>query len=158
MKSISLIILAAFLTLPIISNAATDWAPKFDPMLNGCGYIDLDYQLEPIYKSAIAKKTHKVSPIKGSEEERVHDTVLFKNSIAFGQPIQRFELYSLDGGYNYTLYFKNNDFVKLRPLFKLPTDTEGQEIKKTSTGYETPVFSLKFNTKDKSITCHGYSG
>ena len=64
----------------------------------------------------------------------------------------------MDGSYNYTLYFKNKDFVELRPLFKLPKDIEGQDIKKTSTGYETPGFSLKFDAKDKSITCSGYSG
>lgn len=85
---------------------------------------------------------------------------IFKNSIAFGQPIDRITLESFDGAYGYTLYFKSKDITKLRPLFKLPklTDDDKKDITNNQTGYHTPIYNLKFNTKEKSITCSGYAG
>lgn len=75
MKFISLT-LTALLILPTLSQAKTDWTAKFKPMTNGCGYLNLDYNLEPRYKSAILDKKMKVDSSEETEEQAVHQTIV----------------------------------------------------------------------------------
>lgn len=143
---------------PIVSHAATDWTSKLQPMLSGCDYADVRYNLAPRYKSAIVKQTTKVD--NNDIESPTHTTLLLRNSVAFGLPIEHFKLDSADAAYTQTIYFKSAEFMKLRPLFKLP-DVSGEDkknIRNNSLGYDTQMRTLKFNAKEKSISCSGLAG
>lgn len=153
------LLLALLVISPIASHAATDWTAKLQPMLSGCDYADVRYNLAPRYKSAIVKQTTKVDD-KHNEESPTHTILLLRNSVAFGLPIERFKLDSADAAYTQTIYFKSGDFMKLRPLFKLP-DVSGEDrknLKNNHLGYSSLMRTLKFNAKEKSISCSGLAG
>lgn len=152
------ILFTSFSLLSTISHATTDWTPKFQPMLDGCHYADISYNLEPVYKSAIVKQSTKVDD-KNNEESPTYITTLLKHSVAFGLPITRFKTDSNDGAYTQNLYFSSADFMKLRPLFKLP-DMSGEDsksLKNNKLGYSIGMTSLQFNIKQSSISCSGYA-
>lgn len=153
---LSPLMLAVITVLPVASYATTDWTPKLKPMLAGCEGMNL-YELPKSYQSAIVKKIEQSDG--DTEDDPYYMTYMLKDSVAFGQPISRIKLASYDSGYGTTIYFKNADFIKLRPLFKLPkvSASEAKSVKNTKLGYQAAMTNLTFNPKDKSITCSGYA-
>lgn len=69
----------------------------------------------------------------GERTEDIRITIGLKNATAFGQPITKIT-YSADPGYGghgfdkLTVYFANNDFVKLKPQFPLIIDNKKYPI------------------------------
>ena len=155
MKKLLLIVAAGVLGQTTMASAATDWTPYLKPMLSGCDYINVTENLPKKYKAAIASKKVKGNP--KIEGEEVITTYTLKNSTAFCQPLSKVEYLQ---GYEWsstTLYFKDNRFMTLRPQFKLPKlDEYSQITSNNAEGYDIEMggyLYLKFDKKDKSITC-----
>lgn len=155
MKKLLLIMAVGFLGQSTLASAATDWTPYLKPMLSGCDYINVTKNLPKKYKASIAGK--KIKGNHKNEGEEVITTYTLKNSTAFGQPLSKVEYLQ---GYEWSstsLYFKDNKFTTLRPQFKLPKlDEYSQVTSDNAEGYEVEdggYLYLKFDKKDKSITC-----
>lgn len=153
------LILSALVILPLTSQAKNDWTPILRPMLNGCDFTNQIDKKSKLYKASVLKDTLVIED-ENEEESPTHQTILLKDAVAFGQPFTKITDDGSDGAFAYTIYFKNKDFIKLRPLFKLPkVDSYNKhEIKINNLGYDTPARTLTFNIKEKTITCSGYEG
>lgn len=152
-----ILILTTLFALPIVCNATTDWTPILRPLLNGCDFAHEIDDVSKLYKSSVVKDTL-VADYPDEEETPTHHTLLLKDAVAFGQPITKITNDESDGSFAYSLYFKNTEFMKLRPLFKLPKPNSYSKgkIKTSKLGYETEDRALTFDVKQKTITCSGY--
>ena len=142
------------------TTQSTAQATKLDayvqPMLNGCDNIDID-QLIQQQRSAIAGIQRKGNP--NVEGEEVVTTISLKNATAFGYPLSKIESLS---GYEWghtKIYFNTDQFVNLRPAFKLPNydDEMFKVVRNDATGYQYGpneyATILTFNRQERSILC-----
>ncbi|MDO5770238.1 MAG: hypothetical protein Q4P13_12100 [Psychrobacter sp.] len=141
-----------------VANAATDWTPYFESMQNGCEFPDPREGVPSKYKASIVSNKVKsnLNDI-GDDDDKIITTYTLKNATAFGQPMTKFEYLQ---GYEWSqlkLYFKNEDFIKLRPRFKLPELDEPSVVTKNdNSGYDVDIggiMYLEFDKKGKSIAC-----
>lgn len=153
------LILSTLVVLPIASHATADWTPILRPMLNGCDFTNQIDKKSKLYKASVLKDTLVIED-ENEEESPTHQTILLKDAVAFGQPITKITHNGADAGFSHTIYFRNKEFIKLRPLFKLPkADSYNKhEIKINNLGYDTPDRTLTFDIKAKTISCSGLAG
>lgn len=152
------LMIAALFILPIASHATTDWTPILSPLLNECDFPNEIDKKSKLYKQSVIKDTVAID-YPDEVESPTHQTILLKNTVAFGQPITKIVDEGSDGGFAYTIYFKNAEFIKLRPLFKLPKPNgyATGKIKTNKLSYETEDRKLTFDVKQKTITYSGYA-
>ena len=136
-------------------NTIIDWTPFLKPMMSGCRFPSLYQELPQIYRQSINSVYKKGDPT--LEEDSFTTTYKLKNTIAFGYSIASIEHLE---GYEWSrmkLFFEDSDFIKLRSQFEPPkVDEYSEVVENNSLGYEHisgAYTSLKFNTKEKSITC-----
>lgn len=135
---------------------ATKLDAYVQPMLNGCDNIDID-QLIQQQRSAISGIERKGNP--NVEGEEVVTIVSLRNATAFGYPLSKIERLS---GYEWghtKIYFNTDQFVNLRPAFKLPNydDESFKVVRNDATGYQYGpneyATILTFNRQERSILC-----
>jgi hypothetical protein len=161
----SLIVLGiAFLGQTTLASAATDWTPYLQPMLSGCGDVNVPDKLPPHYEASIISQStvKKETKVALEVEDRVvYTTYTLRNATAFDQPLLKFES---QVGYEWNqfhLYFKEDAFTTLRPQFTLPKMVEQNDgnvevLKNDASGYEViygGYLNLIFDKQQKSIVC-----
>ena len=142
------------------NTQSTAQATKLDaylqPMLNGCESIDIEKLIRE-QRSAINDIQRKGDP--NAEGDELITTVSFRNATAFGYPVTKIERL-IGYEWNHTkLYFNTDQFVSLRPAFKLPTyDSEHTEVVwNNATGYQYGDdwygSRLTFDRQNRTILC-----
>lgn len=135
----------------------TELGAYLQPMLEGCSGIDIDKLIQE-QRSVIVDIQREEDP-----ESEVADTVTrvsFKNATAFGYPLSKIDrLVGYEEGHTY-LYFNTDQFVNLRPAFKVPY-YEGdvdQIIRNDINGYQyrEGAYSRKlvFDRQKRMIACN----
>lgn len=142
----------AVLSAMQFTHAATDWTPELTTLQSGChGIFHLMDELPKKYKTAIIRK----SDIKVKDGEGGNDittTYYLRDATAFGVPLDKIIEKTNDSHFHYmsfSIVFKNNSFLKLRPDFYYSaynsiTDNEYVvTVRMPKSG--------KYNSKDKGI-------
>lgn len=135
----------------------TDFTALLKPMMAGCDYPDLSQGMPQPYQVAILDKNVEGEVTMEGKEQVI--TYSLNNASAFGQPLDKIVYLQ---GYEWnevTLYFKNPDFMNLRPQFKLPKLPESAEVisddgKGYVVSYQGEIY-LEFDAKKNTIVC-GY--
>lgn len=136
-------------------------------MQNGCAFPNFS---EKFPKDLPKKYRQSIVSVKQSGNIHLDDfdeshsdikTYYLKDSTAFGQPLAAIEDAQ---GYEWghiRLIFKNTEFLKLRPQFKLPVPNPQDDLgitvsRNDKKGYDAEYvafITLDFDKKSKSITC-----
>ncbi|WP_352338014.1 hypothetical protein [Psychrobacter sp. 16-MNA-CIBAN-0192] len=133
------------------THAATDWTPELTTLQSGCsGIFHLMEELPNKYKTSIIKTSKtKVKAKYGGNN--IATTYYLKNANAFGIPLDKIieEINDSDFHYmSFSIVFKDNSFLKLRPDFYYSaSSTMSNEYLVT---VDMPK-NGKYNSKDKGI-------
>lgn len=156
--------------LPFAANATTDWTPLLKTLQNSCSlpkiYDDAGRMVIPkAYQPSVVSHKNTGSRDSGTE------TMVLKDAIAFGSPLNKFYVTVTESGYNAVLSFDNANFMKNMSKFYFqdgnykmlagsrskPFQKEEMIYSPSSTGYyyqqneyET---RLKFDANKRTITC-----
>lgn len=132
---------------------AIDVGSYIKPMLEGCDSVDIE-RLVQEQKSVIAD-VQRVSKPSG-DNPNATTTVKLKNAVVFGYPLQKIETHRGYNDFSSKLYFSNDEFVKLRSAFKVPTGDDVNVAKNDASGYLVKGYeyvSLEFDRQNKTVTC-----
>lgn len=142
----------AVLSAMQFTHAATDWTPELTSLQSGChGIFHLMEELPNKYQASIIKTSKtKVKAKYGGNN--IATTYYLKNATAFGIPLDKIieEINDSDFHYmSFSIVFKDNSFLKLRPDFYYSaynSDTDNEYV----VTVRMPK-SGKYNSKNKGI-------
>ncbi|PNK59667.1 hypothetical protein [Psychrobacter sp. FDAARGOS_221] len=134
-------------------SQATEIGRYIKPMLDGCDFVELD-KLVQEQPGAIADH-QKISKPQGDDPNET-TTVILKDAVAFGYPLQKIETYRGYNQFHSKLFFKNDNFVNLRSAFKVPQDSESDLTRNDINGYQVGGYefvALKFDRQNRTVRC-----
>lgn len=110
-----------------VTHAAVDWTPKLTGLQDSCSDIfHLMYDLPKKYKASIIKKSD-VKVKDGYGGHNITTTYNLKDSSVFGLSLDKIKEEINDTDFHYksfSMIFKDNAFLKLRPSFYYTAESE----------------------------------
>jgi len=117
------IYLATILTIVSASSAyaETDWTPKLTLLQDSCSTsFHIMDDLQKKYQNSIVKKSEAKKKNKYDVGNDIVTTYQLKDATAFGLPIEKFQQLANDSYFSsieFSIFFKDSSFLKLRPSF-----------------------------------------
>lgn len=123
------------------------------PMLEGCDLVDIERLVRE--QRGVIADVQRISEPRG-DDPNATTTVILKNAVVFGYPLQKIETHRGYNDLSSKLYFNNDAFVKLRPAFKTPTGEDVKVTRNDASGYQVEGYeyiALDFDRQNRTVTC-----